>query len=62
MIIERNQEAKKALELYHNHRGGWEIFDALSTKLVRLGFGKKGTGRIVAATDDKNTIRVLLHV
>ncbi|CAM4938894.1 unnamed protein product [Rotaria socialis] len=61
-LIQCSPEAKEALKIYHNHRGGWEIFDAFSVKLARLGFGRKGTGRIVAATDDRNTVRVLLHI
>ncbi|CAF1289824.1 unnamed protein product [Rotaria magnacalcarata] len=61
-LIQCNPEAKETLKIYHNHRGGWEIFDAFSVKLARLGFGRRGTGRMVAATDDRNTVRVLLHI
>lgn len=61
-LIQSQPDAKQALKIYHNHRGGWELFEVLCVKLVRLGYGKRGTGRIVAATDDRNTVRVLLHV
>lgn len=61
-VIECYPEAKKALEIHHNYRAGWDMFDAIATKMVRLGYGKKGTGRMIAAADEKNTVRVILHI